>query len=143
MRNGNVPLFDIDVRSAILAHRAEFDQMTIRCVIGNRIEHVQRTDDIIDMGEHSVLTVDHRIGSAPLLTEMDNRLRLKITDDRLQEGVVTQIANERCDDFARQLTPDGNALLERLNRRQTFGAKFVIPETPREVVKNGDLVATL
>ena len=76
----DVPFFDVDVRRAVLPHRAQLDEVALRRELANRKEQVQRADDVVDLGEDGVLAVDHRVGGSPLLGEMDDRIRAHVVD---------------------------------------------------------------
>ena len=90
--DGDVALFDIDVRRAVFAHGAEFDQMAIGLIFAESEEQIERADDIVDLGEDGVLAVDHRVGSRALLGKMNDRLGLEFLDHGGEEFVVGHIA---------------------------------------------------
>ena len=62
--DGDVALFDVDVRRAALAHRPELHQVAVRRLLADREQQVERADDVVDLGEDGVLPVDHRVGAA-------------------------------------------------------------------------------
>src|SRR5262249_41560041 len=67
-------LLDVDVRRAVSAHGAELDQVDAGIDLGDRVEHVHRADDVVDLGIDGVLAVDHRVRRGPLLGVVDNRV---------------------------------------------------------------------
>ena len=59
MLDGDVALFDIDIRSPVFTHGAEFDQVTIGPEFAQGEKQVQGSDYIIYLSKHRMLAVDH------------------------------------------------------------------------------------
>ena len=56
-------LLDVDVRRAVLAHRAELHQVASGARSRERQEHVQGAYHVVRLCEHRVLEVHHRVGA--------------------------------------------------------------------------------
>ncbi len=76
----DVAFFDVDVGRAVLAHGAQLDQVAIRPELLQGEEEVQRADHVVDLGEHRVFAVDHRVRRGALLGEMNDGVRSKGLD---------------------------------------------------------------
>ena len=48
-------LLDVDVRRAVLAHRAELDQVDVAVDVGDRVHHVELADDVVGLRVDGVL----------------------------------------------------------------------------------------
>ena len=101
----DAPLFDVDVGGSVLTHRSELDQMDGAVVLGDRVEQVERADDVVHLGVDAVGAVDHRVRRRPLLGEVDDRLWLELADDPVDEGRVGQVSDEDVEVPARNLGP--------------------------------------
>src|SRR5664279_2346649 len=73
--DGDVTLFDIDVRSTVLTHGSKFDEMTIRKNFTHGKQDVKCTDDVVHLSKDGVLAIDHRIGGGTLFGKMNNGFR--------------------------------------------------------------------
>ncbi len=80
VRDLDVPLFDVDVGRPVLPHRPELDEVDRRVDVRDRIQEVQRADHVVHLGVDGVLAVDHGVGSAALLGEVDDRVRPEAPD---------------------------------------------------------------
>jgi hypothetical protein len=87
-----------------------------------RKEEVQRSDDIVDLSEHRMFTVDHRIGSRALFGKVNHGVRLEALDHTGQEVIVVHVADKLLDGLSGEFLPDAQAVREGLNRRQALRA---------------------
>ena len=143
MFDGDVAFFDVDVGRAIFAHGPQLDEMTIRRKLTDGKQDVQSPYNVIDLGENSMLAVNHRIGSGALLREMNYRIRFEGFERRSQKIVIGNVADEQLDGLTRNVLPDPDAVRQRTNRSQRLRAKFMVPEPPQKVIKDGDRMAPL
>lgn len=60
-------------------------------------QQVEGGGEVVHLGEHGVLAVNHRVGIRRALAEMDNCLRLEFQKDALDQGVVLQISTPERD----------------------------------------------
>ncbi len=135
--------FDVDVRRAVRAHRPELDQVDVRIDLGDRVQHVQRADDVVDLGVDGVLAVDHRVRRGPLLGEVHDRVRAEVADHVVGEVGVGQVADVAADLLPGQLVPGPDPGLEGLDRHQAVDAHLEVVAAAGEVVEHGDVVADL
>ena len=103
--NGDVALFDVNVGGAVLAHGAQLDQVAIGEVVAQHVEQVEVAQHVVGLGQHGVLTVDHREGGRALFTEVNHSTRLKLEHGLLQEGVVIDIADVKVDVLTGEVFP--------------------------------------
>src|SRR5208282_953594 len=143
VRNLNKALFDVDVGGSVLAHRAELDQVALRHMLANRVNGVERTDQIIDLGEHRMAPIDHRKWRAALLAVVDDCVGFEIANHGADKRVVGQIADRRLYRLAALFAPRRHPVLQRSNRNQAVGPAFQIPQAPIEVVHHAYFVAAL
>ena len=101
----DVPLFDVDVGCAVLPHRPELHQVDRRVDLGDRVQQVERADDIVDLCVHAVLAVDHGVGRAALLGEVHDGVRPETPHHVVHEGLVGQVADEGLEALARDVFP--------------------------------------
>jgi hypothetical protein len=127
-------LFDVDVGRAVLAHGPELDQMDRRVDLGDRVEQVEGADHVVDLRVDGVLLVDHRVGSRPLLGEVDDRLGAEVRDGLGHERGVGEVAHEGVDLEAGHLFPDLEAAIQRRDRDQTLDTHFDVVVTTGEIV---------
>ena len=75
MLDGDVAFFDIDIGSAVLAHRPQLHQVAVGPELPQREQQVQRSDHVVDLREDRVLAVDHGIRRGALFGEVHHRVR--------------------------------------------------------------------
>src|SRR5436309_3157970 len=143
MFDGDVAFFDVDVGRAVFAHGPQLDEMTIRQKLTDGKQDVQSPYNVIDLGENSMLAVNHRIGSGALLREVNYRLRFEGLECRNQKIVIGNIADEQLDGLTRSVLPDPDTVRQRTNRSQRLCAKFMVPKAPQKVINDGDRMAPL
>ena len=102
-----------------------------RIELGDRVEQVQGTDDVVHLGVDGVRTVDHRVRRRSLLGEVDDRVGLEFTHRLVDEDVVCEVADERLDRVARNLLPSRHPPLELTDRDQAVDAHLVVVLAPR------------
>ena len=85
------PLLDVDVRCPVLAHRAEFHEMSLRGEVADRVEHMEGSDDVVRLREDRMLAVLHRVGGARHLAVMHDGLRPESFEHPLHDVPVRQV----------------------------------------------------
>ena len=133
-------LLDVDVGLAVLAHRAELDQVDVAIDVGDRVHHVEVADDVVGLRVDRVRLVDHRVRRCALLAEVDDRLGAEVAHHLVHELGVAEVADVGLDRLAADLAPGGHALLERADRDQALDAHLHVVAASREVVVDGDVV---
>src|SRR5947209_14821157 len=104
--------FDIDVRGAIFAHRAQLHEMVVRREFFYSIEDVERPYDVVCLRENGVLAVNHRIRRRTLFSKVYDCLRLKYAKDGGNCFVVHRVANVELNLPSRNLFPRCDTLME-------------------------------
>jgi hypothetical protein len=137
----DVALLDIDVGLAVLAHRAELDEVAVRHVVAHREEQVEGADHVGVLGFDRALAREHGVRRGGLLAVVDDGLGAGLGDDRVEELAVLDGADIAADPLAGDLLPGVDAGVELADRRQRAGAGFLQPATAGEVVDDGDLVS--
>jgi hypothetical protein len=110
-------------------------------VLFDRVDDVEGADDVVGLGEDGMAAVDHREGRAALFAVMDDRVGLEVAHDAADERVVGQIADRNLNRLAAGFAPRGDAVLQRANRDEAFGAAFEVPKTPAEIIDDANFVA--
>ena len=134
--NGDVAFFDVDIRSAVLAHRTQLDEVAIGLEFAQREQQIERPHDIVDLGENRMFAVDHRIRSRTLFGKMHHSIRFKRLDERRQKVILRHIADKKFDGLARQVLPDVQSLCQRTDRRKGLHPEFVVPLPAAKIVSN-------
>ena len=106
-------------------------------------KHIQRANNVVDLGVHRVVAVNHGVGSGALFGEVDDGFRLEIFDDVAEEFVVADIADVGFDGAAGEAVPGAEAVGERADGSESLRAQLVIPLAADEVVHDGHVVALL
>ena len=120
----DVALFDVDVRRAVLAHRAELHEVRVGREVAHRVDHVQRVHDVVRLGEDRVLAVLHGVGRARHLAVVHDRLGPELAEERLGHRPVGEVALGEADLVAGDVLPGGDALGQaRRDRREGVGAR--------------------
>ena len=70
----DVALLDVDVGLAVLAHRAELDEVALGDVVADREEQVEVADHVGVLGLDGVAAGEHRVGGGGLLAVVDQGL---------------------------------------------------------------------
>src|SRR5580698_3011685 len=139
--DGDVAFFDVDIRSAVFTHGAEFDEVAIGLEFAEGEKKIQRADYVVDLRVDGVAAVDHGVGSGALFGEMDDGFGLEISYEGAEEFVVGDVAYVGFDGAAGEAVPGGEAVGERADGSEGLGAQLVIPLAADEVVHDGDFVA--
>ena len=116
--DGQVALLDVDVRRPVLAHRPELDEVAVRRAVADGEHDVEVADDVVGLGVRGVPDVDHRVGRRGLLAVVDDRVGAEPVDDRFDEGVVGQVADEELDLALGHLAPGADPLVEGRDREE-------------------------
>jgi UDP-sulfoquinovose synthase len=93
----DVALLDVDVGLAVLAHRAELDQVALGDVVADREEQVEVADRVAVLGLDRLLAGGHRVGRRGLLAVVDDRLGARLGDDAVEELAVLDRAGVAAD----------------------------------------------
>ncbi len=137
-----VALLDVDVRRAVLAHRAELDQVRVGGDLGHRVQDVQRVDDVVRLREHGVLPVDHRVRGARHLAVVDDRLGPELAEQALDDAPVGQVALGDADLQTRDLSERlGPGRQRGADRGERIRPGLVVGTPPQVVVDRVHLVA--
>src|SRR3954463_12958971 len=120
--DGYVPLFDVYVRGAVLAHRAELYEVALGDELPEREEEVHRAYDVVHLGEDGVATVDHGVRRRALLAELHEGLGLEATNRLVYEAFVSQVADGHPDPASRKLLPPSHTGLEVTDPGERFRA---------------------
>jgi hypothetical protein len=134
-------LLDVDVRGAVFAHGAEFDQVDVGVDLGDRVQEIQGADDVVGLGVDGVRLVDHGVGCGALLGEVHDGVGGEGADGVGGELGVAQVSDVTGDVLAGQLRPRGQPDRQGLDRHQALDPELLVVATAGEVVDNADLVA--
>lgn len=143
MVNFDKAFFDIDIGGAVFAHGAELDKVAGGGKFFDGIEDVERADDVVSLGEDGVLAVDHGIGRGTLLGEVDDGLRLEVTEDGGQRVIIRGIANAKLHLPAGDVAPRRHALMQRIDGGQAVEAAFEVEIPARQVIEDEDIVSLI
>ena len=135
-------LFDVDVRCAVLTHRAELHEMSVRGEVADRVEHMQGADDVVRLREDRVLAILHRVGGAGHLAVMHHGVRSEAVEHRLHDVPIRQVPQRDADLVPCELPPSGDPLREPPGRGQRIGSGLLVGAAPELVVDDVDLVAS-
>ena len=86
-----VSLLDVDVRRAVLAHRAQLDQVAVGSELMKCEQEVQRAQHVVHLSQDRVLAVHHRERRAPLLREVDHGIRSMPPNQVVDRLVIAEI----------------------------------------------------
>src|ERR1700688_1872310 len=125
--NGDVAFLDIDIRSAVLTHGAQLNQVALGAQFTNREEHVHGAHHVVYLRKDGVLAVNHRIGGAALLRKVHYRVGLKGFDCGFQKIVIGHVAYEQFDSLTGNFLPDAQAVGKRSDGGKSLRAKLMIP----------------
>ena len=79
---------------AVLAHRAQLDQVRVRRVVAHRPQQLERADDVAVLGDDGVVDAAHRPRRARLLAVVDDRVGLEV-DARRQRRTCPRPGRRR------------------------------------------------
>ena len=85
-------LRDVQVRRAVLAHRAELDQVRVGRQVPHRVEHVEGALDVVALHPDRMLRVHHGVRRRRALAEVDDRFRLHLFEQPVDQLEVGQVA---------------------------------------------------
>ena len=117
--------------------------MTIRHDFLNRVEDVQRADDVVILGKHRVFAVDHRGRGRALFSEMHHRIRQKVMQRMAERIEIRSVAMIHLDRFAGQLLPAFDTLVQCLNGNKAVKAVLQVEMPPRLVIEYRNLITLL
>src|SRR5438067_4268507 len=137
----DVALFDVDVGRAVLAHRAELDDVAVGHVLADREHQVEGADHVRLLREHRVLARLHRERRGRLLRVVDHHIGQHLGHNAVEEVALVHVADVRLDPPARVLLPRRDTLLEGRDRSQRIRGLLKVPIAAREVVDKGNLMS--
>ena len=135
------PLFDVDVRRAVLAHRPQLDQVGLGGQVLHGEQDVQRAHDVVDLGDHGVPARQHRERRGAVFGVVDDGLGFEAPEDVLDELPLGDVADERLDGALPEGGPRGDAVLQRGDRDERVRPDLVVPQPPVEAVGHRHVVA--
>ena len=135
------PLFDLDVRGPVLAHRPELHQVDRGVDLRDRVEDVEGVHDVVVLRVDGVLLVDHRVRRGPLLGEVHDRVGPELADHPVGEVRVDQVADPAGDLAARDLPPDLDPALELGDRDEGVDPHLEVVLASDTAVDDAHLVA--
>ncbi len=94
--------------------------MDIAIHLGDREHHVQGADDVVRLGVHRVLAIDHRVRSGALLGVVHDRAGPKPAYRVEDELGVAQVADKQFELVAGDLAPHLYPVAQRLDGHQTL-----------------------
>src|SRR5208282_1084643 len=141
--DGDVAFFDVNVRSAVFAHGAEFDQVAIGLQFAEGEKQIQRADYVVDLGVDGVAAVNHGVGGGALFGEVDDGLGFETLDEVAEEFVVSDVADVGFDGAAGEAVPGAETVGEGPDGSESLRAQLVVPLAADEVVHDSDLVHLL
>src|ERR671917_689498 len=139
----DVALFDVYVGRAVLAHRAELDEMALRRELVDREEHVEGAYHVVVLRVDRVPPVDHRVGRRTLLGVVHDGIRLVALHDIGDELPVQEVAVLKGHRLPAHLLPHPDPLLGVGDRREALRPELVVYRPADEIVHDDDLVARL
>ncbi len=134
-------LFDVDVGGAVLPHGPELHEVDRRVTLGDGVEQVERAHHVVDLGVDGMGPVDHGVGRAALLGEVDDGLGLEALEQGLAEAVVGEIAHEGLDAQPRHLGPAPHPVLEMGDGDEAVHPHLEVVLAPAEVVDHAHVMA--
>ena len=140
--DGDVPLFDVDVGSAILSHGTQLHEMTVGCKLFNGIEHVDSSNHVVVLSEHGAASIDHRIRRRSLLSKVHDRFGLEGLEGLGEEVEIAYVTHHEVDVISRDVCPRFYTLMNRRDGCQRVHAQLEVERPATHVVHDGDLVAS-
>eukprot|EP00982_Pelagococcus_subviridis_P007804 30735-Pelagococcus_subviridis.AAC.10 len=141
--HGEVPLFDVDVRRPVLAHRAELDEVAVRRELLDRVHEVDVAHDVVRLREDRLGAVHHGVGRGALLAKVHRGGGLELLERRAEELVVAHVADEELDVLPGDFLPLPHALVDAPDRGQGVEPEGVVHAAAAEVVDDAYLVAAV
>lgn len=143
VRDGQVTFLDVDVRSTVFTHRAEFDQVAIRRKLFNRVQDVNGTHNVVRLRKDGARSIHHRVRCRALLAKVYRGSRVEFFKRCAQKLVVAHVADEQLDLSPGNFFPLANSFVDGFNRRQGIETELIIKLTSTQVIDDGHLVASL
>ena len=132
---------DVQVRSAVLAHRAELHEVCLGRQVAHRVEHVHRALDVVALHPDRVVRVDHRVRRRGAFAQVDDHFRPDLFEQPVHHVLVGQVALNQ----VRTGPVDGfegvQTLLEGGDRKGRAAAHLGDPLAAEPGVDAGNLVA--
>ena len=135
------PLGDVGVGGPVLAHGPHLHEVGPGTGFAHRVEEVERPRQVLDLGRDRVVDVDHRVRRAPLLREVDDRVRLLAVEQVVHELVIADGAAVEANILTEDCVDRLLARRERRNRRGRPRADL-LDATPRHEVVDTDHLVT-
>ena len=115
--------------------------MAVRRVLVDREQEVERAGDVVELGHHRMLAVDHRERRGALLGEMHHGLRLGGRDEVGESLGIGEVDEAPLDVAVTVLTPAFHTAFHRRDGDERRGASLEVPAPAHQVVDRDDLVA--
>ena len=134
-------LRDVNVRSAVFAHRAELDQVSVGTDLFHGIHDVERADDVVGLHPRGMFNVHHRIWSRRTLAEMNDCVWLEILETLAHKVIILEVAlpEIRLDPVA---FSDGlQSITYRSNRYRAPAIHLLHPASTQKEVAPADFVS--
>ena len=138
--DGDVTFFDVDIRGAVFAHRAELDQVALGRVLLDGVHQVDGAHHVVGLREHRARAVHHGVRRRPLLTEVHRRRGLKRLERGGEELVIADVPDEELNLVPRNLLPLAHALVDALDGGQGVEPELVVERAAAHVVHDGHFV---
>ncbi len=135
------PLGNVGVGGSVLAHRAHLHEVRPGAAIANGVEQVERARQVLDLGRDGVVDVDHRVGRAPLLGEVDDRVRLLAGKEAMDERVIFEVTAVEPKLFSQHFPDRLLSVRKRGDRCGRPRANLSNPATGHEVGGADDVVS--
>ena len=88
VRDGQVTFLDVDVRSTVFTHCAEFDQVAIRRELFNRVQDVNGTHNVVRLRKDGTRSIHHRVRCRALLAKVYRGSRVEFFKRCAQKLVI-------------------------------------------------------
>ena len=139
-----VPLLDVDVGCAVLAHRAELHEVRVGRVLAHRPQHVQGVHDVVVLREHRVVPVPHRVRRGRHLAVVHDRVGAEVPEQVGGDVPFDEVAFGDADLLAGDVLPGVGARRQRVeDRHERVRADLLVGVSPEVVVDDVHVVAAL
>ena len=131
-------LGNVDIGSAIFAHRPKFQEMGLGTDIAHRVDQVECPHDVVGLCEDCMIDVNHAVRRRRHLGEMHDRVGLEGAEHVPNELIIGQIAAREMDILLQHLAKGMQALRHPRDRGGRLGPYFGHPVASRVVVAPTD-----
>mmetsp|Transcript_12276 Transcript_12276/g.26479 ORF Transcript_12276/g.26479 Transcript_12276/m.26479 type:complete len:333 (-) Transcript_12276:430-1428(-) len=110
--DGDEALLDVDVGGAVLAHGAELHEVAVGLDLLDGKQHVDSSHNVVGLGVHGPLAVDHGVGGGALLPEVHHGIGAEVAEGLAKELPVADVTDLQLDVLARHLLPLPDAVVD-------------------------------